>query len=107
MTTAAGAPPEATGPDLPGVLFFASAFCAPCTAARRVLVRAQELLPALEVREFDVASDPGAGERWDVRSTPTIVLTDGTRELFRAAGAPTLPQLLAVIGSRTVGNLVC
>lgn len=47
-----------------------------------------------------MATDPDRAEARDIVSTPTIVLTDDDgHELFRAAGAPTVPQLLHAIAT--------
>ncbi|PZE25622.1 thioredoxin family protein [Curtobacterium sp. MCBD17_028] len=77
---------------------YTSAFCAPCAAARRVVGEAQRLVPALEVRELDVAAHPDRLEALGIRSTPTIVISgaDGD-EVFRAAGVPRPDQLLTAL----------
>ena len=81
------------------VELFSSAFCGPCRTARSVLGQAARLVPQARFEEVDVADDTVRAEAADVSSTPTIVVRDdaGT-EVFRAAGAPTLPQLLAAMG---------
>ncbi|RKR74652.1 thioredoxin domain-containing protein [Frondihabitans australicus] len=77
---------------------YTSAFCGPCHAARAAVAEAERLVPALVTAEFDVAAHPDRAEELAIRSTPTIVLTDedGT-ELFRAKGAPSVPQLLRAV----------
>lgn len=81
------------------VELFSSAFCGPCRTARSVVGQAARLVPQARVDEVDVADDTARAEAADVHSTPTILVRsdDGT-EVFRAAGAPTLPQLLAAMG---------
>ena len=81
------------------VELFSSAFCGPCRTARSVVAQAARLVPQAHVAEIDVADDTAHAEAAGVRSTPTIVVRaeDGT-EVFRAAGAPTLPRLLAAMG---------
>lgn len=79
---------------------FTSAFCGPCHAARASVDEASRLVPGLEATDFDVVAHAERAEARDVRSTPTIVLTDDAGvELFRAAGAPTLPQLLTAVAA--------
>lgn len=77
---------------------YTSAFCAPCAAARRVVAEAERLVPALEVREVDVATSPDEIERLGIRSTPTIAITDDAgAEVFRSTGVPRRDQLLVAL----------
>lgn len=80
------------------VEFYTSAFCGACHAARSVLERASELVPAVEIRECDVAFDPSAAEAAAIRSTPTVIVrrSDGD-VVFRAEGVPSLPQALTAL----------
>lgn len=81
------------------VELFSSAFCGPCRAARTVLGEAARLVPRARVEEVDVAADTARAQAAGVWSTPTVLVrTDEGTEVFRAAGAPTLPQLLAAMG---------
>jgi thioredoxin 1 len=79
---------------------YTSSFCGACHAARAVVDKATRLVPSVGAVDLDVAALPDrAGER-GIASTPTIVLTDDDGAvLFRAAGAPSLPQLLTAIAS--------
>ncbi|WP_432544608.1 thioredoxin family protein [Kineococcus sp. SYSU DK002] len=80
------------------VELYTSAFCAPCRAARRVVREAGRLVPAARVTEVDVADHPDLAAAERISSTPTVLVRDGGgREVFRAAGAPTLPQVLAAL----------
>lgn len=77
---------------------YTSAFCGPCHAARSAVDEAARLVPGLATTDLDVAAHSDEAEARDIRSTPTIVLTDDTgAEVFRAAGAPSVPQLLAAV----------
>ena len=77
---------------------YTSSFCAACTATRAVLEEAARLVPTAEVVERNIASHPDAAESERIRSTPTVIVRgqDGA-EVFRAEGAPTLPQVLAAL----------
>ncbi|GAA0304566.1 thioredoxin family protein [Kineococcus aurantiacus] len=78
---------------------YTSAFCAPCRTARRVVQEAARLVPAARVRETDVADDVERAAAERITSTPTVIVRDDAgREVFRAAGAPRLPQVLAAMG---------
>lgn len=77
---------------------YTSAFCGPCHAARAAVDEAVRLVPGLSAADFDVAAHSDRAESRDIRSTPTILLVDDEGEvLFRAPGAPTLPQLLTAV----------
>lgn len=75
--------------------FFSSSFCDPCTQTRAVLAEVARLVPHAEVRELDVARFNVEAAAADIRSTPTVIVrnAEGT-EVFRAAGVPTLDQVL-------------
>lgn len=77
------------------LLLYTSAFCAPCMQARSVLAEVATLVPGAIVEERDVAFRTDEAEADGIRSTPTVIISreDGT-EVFRAAGAPTLNQVL-------------
>lgn len=77
---------------------YTSAFCGACHAARTAVDEATRLVPALESTDLDVAFAPDRAEQRDIRTTPTIVLTDASgAELFRAEGVPSVPQLLRAV----------
>ena len=74
---------------------FTSAFCEPCLQTRAVLAEATRLVPGATVREIDVAGEPEQAEALLIRNTPTVIITNGAgTEVFRAAGVPTLSQVL-------------
>lgn len=78
------------------LVLYTSAFCAPCAQARSVLADAARLVPQATVIERDVARENVLAADDGIRMTPTVVVLDeaGT-EVFRAAGVPTLNQVLA------------
>jgi thioredoxin 1 len=76
---------------------FSSLFCVPCQATRRVLAEVQRLLPWLRLEELDVAAHPDRAEEERIRSTPTILVLAGDREMLRAEGVPTAPQVLQAV----------
>ena len=77
---------------------YTSAFCAPCMQARAVLAEVPALVAGAVVEERDVAFRSAEAEADGIRSTPTVIITadDGT-EVFRAAGAPRLDQVLSAL----------
>ncbi|MBH0129387.1 co-chaperone YbbN [Salinibacterium sp. NK8237] len=84
--------------EQPTVLFFSSAFCDPCTTARRTLDEVARLVPAVTYAELDVARESDRAEQAGITSTPTIVIVSAQgEEVFRAQGAPTLNQMLVAL----------
>ena len=78
------------------LVLYTSAFCAPCAQARSVLADAERLVPQATVIERDVARENVLAADDGIRMTPTVVvLDDSGAEVFRAAGVPTLNQVLA------------
>lgn len=74
---------------------FTSAFCEPCKQTSAVLAEAKRLVPQATVVEVDVASAPEQAESMLIRNTPTVIITNAAgAEVFRAAGVPTLAQVL-------------
>ncbi|MET1053379.1 MAG: thioredoxin family protein [Mycetocola sp.] len=77
------------------LVLYTSAFCAPCAQARDILADAARLVPQATVVERDVARDNALAADDGIRMTPTVVvLDDSGTEVFRAAGVPTLNQVL-------------
>ena len=78
--------------------FFSSAFCEPCLQTRSVLAEVERLVPAVTVRELDVARDNAEAEAAGIRNTPTILVRNAAGdEVFRAAGVPTVAQVLTAL----------
>lgn len=78
------------------LVLYTSAFCEPCAQARSVLADAARLVPQATVVERDVARENVLAYDDEIRVTPTlVVLDDEGTEVFRAAGVPTLNQVLA------------
>jgi len=74
---------------------FSAAFCEPCAQTRAVLSEVHRLLPGATVVELDVAAHGDDAEASGIRNTPTVILTnDDGIEVFRAAGVPSLNQVL-------------
>jgi thiol-disulfide isomerase/thioredoxin len=74
---------------------FSTSFCGACRQTRAVLERAASLVPGASVTEHDLALEPDLGERLGIVQSPTTIVRDASgRELLRAAGVPTVPQVL-------------
>ncbi|RFA07414.1 thiol reductase thioredoxin [Subtercola boreus] len=80
------------------VELWSSSFCGACASTRAVLERAHELVPDAALTESNVALSPAAAESDGITATPTVIVTtDNGREVFRAVGVPTLPQVLGAV----------
>jgi thiol-disulfide isomerase/thioredoxin len=78
--------------------FYTSAFCDPCIMTRAVVEDVRKLVPAAVIRELDVARDEDKAREDGIRSTPTIIVrSDDGAEVFRAAGIPTVNQVLVAL----------
>jgi thioredoxin 1 len=65
---------------------------------RAVVEDVRRLVPAAVIRELDVARDEDEAREAGIRSTPTIIVrSDDGSEVFRAAGIPTVNQVLVAL----------
>jgi len=90
----AGAPAAAT------LLQFSSAFCAPCRAVRRISGEVAAMIPGVRHVEVDAESHLDAVRTLKIWRTPTLLVLDAQgREVRRATGVPSKPQLIAALGA--------
>ena len=79
---------------------FSSAFCAPCRTTRVVLADVAGLVPGVVHVEVDAEQHLDLVRRVGVTRTPTTLVLDAEgREVTRAAGAPTRPQVLSALAA--------
>jgi protein-disulfide isomerase len=65
---------------------------------RSVLAEAGRLVSAMHTVEHDIVRDEGAAKAHGIRSTPTVIISDGLgAEIFRAEGIPSLNQVLVAL----------
>jgi thiol-disulfide isomerase/thioredoxin len=84
------------------LLQFSSAFCAPCRATRRVLEQVSVVTPGVAHIEVDAEHHLDVVRRLGILRTPTTLVLDAHgREVGRAAGAPTVQQVLAALERAT------
>lgn len=82
------------------LLQFSSAFCAPCRATRRLLDEVAAMVPGVAHVEIDAEHHLELVRRVGVMRTPTTLVLDAAgREVTRAQGVPTKPQVIAALGS--------
>jgi len=79
--------PEVLGSDLPVVVDFWAAWCAPCQFLGQAL---EDVAPGfagrLKVVKVNVDESPAVAERYRVMSIPTLIFFDGGRDVAESTG---------------------
>ena len=79
--------PEVLGSDLPVVVDFWAAWCAPCQFLGQAL---EDVAPGfagrLKVVKVNVDESPAVAERYRVMSIPTLIYFDGGRDVAESTG---------------------
>ena len=104
-----GAVPVLTGEDLGASLGeratlvqFSTAFCAPCRGARQVLARVADTTEGVSHVEIDATNRMDLVRRFNVTSTPTILVLGPTGAVTRrASGMPRLADVIEAVGGVT------
>jgi thiol-disulfide isomerase/thioredoxin len=81
---------------------FSTAFCAPCRGARQVLARVADTTEGVSHVEIDATTRMDLVRRFNVTSTPTIlVLGPSGAVTRRASGMPRLADVIEAVGRVT------
>jgi thioredoxin 1 len=81
------------------IVDFWAEWCAPCHALAPVLDEIAAEVNAINVGKVDVTEYPEIGDRFDIRSLPTVVVFRDGVEVRRLFGTKTKRQLLAAAAS--------
>jgi len=81
--------------DIPLLVDFSAAWCAPCHALAPVFQEAAAALePDVRLVKVDIDKVPDLAAAYGIRSVPTLALIHHSRELARMSGAIPLHQLI-------------
>jgi thioredoxin 2 len=91
--------------SLPVVVDFWAPWCGPCRMVAPEIARvASSNAGRLVVAKVNTDDVPELGERFRIRSIPTMAVFDGGREVARTAGAMPAPQIEAFVRGAVPGR---
>lgn len=78
---------------------FYATWCGPCKVLAGTLDEIMPKYPGIKLVRYDVEENSGMCEKYAIRNLPTLVLTDGGKEVGRVVGALSKEKLCEWIDS--------
>ncbi len=86
--------------DMPLLIDFTASWCGPCKAQSPILEQfAQEQSGKVKVVKVDIDQAPAFADRFRVQGVPTLILFKQGKQLWRATGVQSLPQLRSALSA--------
>jgi len=73
--------------DIPVVVDFWAPWCGPCQMMTPAFAQAAAAMPTVRFAKINTQNETTLGQRFNIRSIPTLILFVGGREIQRQAGA--------------------
>lgn len=89
------------GTELPVVVDFWADWCGPCKMMAPQFAQAAKTLTQVRFAKVDTEAAPHVSARYAIRSIPTLILFDHSKEVARRAGAVGAAELIAWINQHT------
>jgi thioredoxin 2 len=88
--------------DIPLVVDFWAPWCGPCLSMAPEFQRAAgQLEPYARLAKVDTEAEPTLGQRFGIRSIPTMIVFDHGREIARTSGAMRAADIVRWVRSAT------